>query len=307
MPCKHFPYKYIYILIFNIKINTLNINGLNTERKQQMLINYMEYNKIDIMLLQEHNIREMGKINKELNEKYQIIINPAIQHKGGTAILLNRKLDLMIKNYEMSADSRIISAIIEISNKPLHIVNIYAPSGSNNSDRDEFFKVNLTYYLRNNIDNTIIGGDFNCVTSSRDSSSNSTHVCRALLNNFKGLRMKDPWYQHNSNVGYTYIRNDYGSRLDRFYLKELSSSVQNVSVKHANFSDHSCVQIEMKLTNIKVGKFYWKLNVSLLEDSEIKEEFIKEWDRLKFMINRYNNINEWWEGCAKKAIKTFFL
>ena len=25
------------------------------------------------------------------------------------------------------------------------------------------------------------------------------------------------------------------------------------------------------------------------------------------LINRYNNINEWWEGCAKKGIKDFFV
>ena len=64
-----------------------------------MLINHMEYNKIDIMLLQEHNIREIGKINKELNDKYQIIINLAIHHKGGTAILLNRKLVARLRKH----------------------------------------------------------------------------------------------------------------------------------------------------------------------------------------------------------------
>ena len=73
-----------------------------------MLINHMNYNKIDIMLLQEHNIRDSNKISSKINDKYEIILNLAINHKGGTAIIIDRKLDFKIKNHEMSADSRII-------------------------------------------------------------------------------------------------------------------------------------------------------------------------------------------------------
>ena len=145
-----------------------------------MLIGHMNYNKIDIMLLQEHNIRDANNICSKLNENFYIILNLAICHKGGTAILIDRKLNFKVKNHEMSADSRIISAILEIDNKPLHIVNIYAPSGSKNSERDDFFNKDLIYYLRNNLDNSVIGGDFNCITSPRDSSSDSTHVCKVL-------------------------------------------------------------------------------------------------------------------------------
>ena len=199
----------------------------------------MNYNKIDIMLLQEHNIRDSNKISSKLNDKYEIILNLAINLKGGTAIIIDKKLDFKIKNHEMSADSRIISALLEIYNKPLHLVNVYAPSGSKNSDRDTFFNEELTYFLRNNLDNTIIGGDFNCITSPRDSTSNSTHICKALLNNFKALNMNDVWYMCNKNTEFTYIRENYGSRLDRFYTKDLSKSVRNVTLKHINFSDHS--------------------------------------------------------------------
>ena len=94
----------------------------------------------------------------------------------------------------MSADSRIISAFLEVYNKPLHLINIYAPSGSNNSERDNFFSEDLIFYLRNNIDNTIIGGDFNCITSSRDSTSENTHICKALIDTFNSMKMNDAMY-----------------------------------------------------------------------------------------------------------------
>ena len=148
-------------------------------------------------------------------------------------------------HHVMSADSRIISANIEIYNNSLHFINIYAPSGSRNSDRDKFFSEDLVYYLGNNLDFSIIGGDFNCITSVRDSSSKSTHLSKVLLNNFKGLNLKDVWWICNKNVENTYVRQDYGSRLDRFYSKNLSNSVKNVKVNHVNFSDHSCIQMEL--------------------------------------------------------------
>ena len=99
----------------------------------------MKLNKVNIMLLQEHNIREADNICSELNDQYDIILNLSIAHKGGTAIVIDKRIDFKINNFEMSADSRIISAFLEVYNKPLHLINIYAPSGSNNNERDHFF------------------------------------------------------------------------------------------------------------------------------------------------------------------------
>lgn len=278
--------------------------------KQLSMINFLTYHKIDILLVQEHNIRDLNVICKELNELYHILINLSIAHNGGTAIFIDKRLNCYIRNCEMSADARIISVNLDFYGKPLHIINVYAPSGGRNSDRDSFFKDDLVYYFRNSLDNTILGGDFNCITSPRDSSSNSTHVCKVLLENLRALYLKDVWFVENRNrpIEYTYIRNNYGSRIDRMYIKNLNNYVNNVRVCHVNLSDHSCVQMSLDLPNVpKVGKFYWKLNASLLDNSEIKDSFKEEWDRLTFMINRYDSINDWWEFCAKKNIKTFFI
>ena len=145
----------------------------------------MKYNKIDIVFLQEHNIRDQTNICQELSDQYLVILNLAIAHKGGTAIIIDKKLEYKVINSEMSADSRITSIFLELYNSKLHLINIYGPSGSKNSERDDFLNKDLTYYLRNNLDNTIIGGDFNCITSPRDSSSQSTHVCKVLKDIFK--------------------------------------------------------------------------------------------------------------------------
>ena len=53
----------------------------------------MKYNKIDIMFIQEHNIRDMNNVCKELNDQYYILLNLSIAHKGGTAIIIDKKLE----------------------------------------------------------------------------------------------------------------------------------------------------------------------------------------------------------------------
>ena len=58
--------------------------------KQLQLIDFMKYNKISILLIQEHNIRHKNAISTELNDFCEIILNPSIAHKGGRAILIDR-------------------------------------------------------------------------------------------------------------------------------------------------------------------------------------------------------------------------
>ena len=153
----YFPYLFFTPLV----IITLNINGLNNEIKQKQLINFINYHKVDILLLQEHNIRDENKICQELKDNCIIDINLAISHKGGTAILINRKSPIQILNSEKSADSRIISVKIKYYEEIYHVVNIYAHSGTaNNIVREELFNKDLIYYLRQNLQRTIIGGDF---------------------------------------------------------------------------------------------------------------------------------------------------
>ena len=98
----------IYI-IAGLVIATLNINGLNNQIKQKQLINFINFHKIDILLLQEHNIRNMEKNCEELNDACIVELNLAISLKGGTAILINRKSPIQVLCSEKSADSRIMS------------------------------------------------------------------------------------------------------------------------------------------------------------------------------------------------------
>ena len=242
-------------------------------------------------------------------DQFHFEINYAIAHKGGTAIMINKRTPFTVLTCEKSANSRIMSLRIKLFDQIFNFVNIYAHSGDAQSkEREELFSSEILYYLRNSLQNTIIGGDFNCVLSDRDTESENVRISKALLNTVRTLQLKDLWFSKNRQVEYTYIRNNHGSRIDRLYGKEMYNNVVEIKRVNVSFSDHSCILSRFECENIpKVGKYYWKLNTSLLELEDIDTLFKIEWDRIKTSKNNYKNINEWWDKYAKKEIKSFFI
>ena len=272
------------------------------------MVNYIKYWKIDILLIQEHNLKERHLICNDLLEVCDIYINLAINQKGGTATLINRNLNYGLISNEMSADSRIISTKIKIYKTRINLVNVYAPASATHIERDAFFQNFLMYYSRSDTNNVILGGDWNCIINSRDCSSDNIHLSKALLNIVRSIRCKDAWNCKNRNVEYTYVRQNYGSRIDRIYVKDIANYIASTRVVHVNFSDHSGIEMSFNLPEIpKVGRYYWKMNVALLDKDNIKEDFQIEWDGIKNNINRYDTINDWWEIYAKTQIKNFFI
>ena len=289
-------------------ISTININGLNSKVKQQQVVDFMKFKKIDILLIQEHNIRNFNAIGDVLKDYCYVSINLAVCLKGGTAILISRKLTFHIFSEEKSADSRILSIKLKIYNQFLHIVNVYAHSGSRGTERDDLFNNELLYYLRNSLRDTYVDGDWNCILSKRDTNSDNAVISKSLLNVVRSLNLKDIWSLKNRHVEYTYVRQDFGSRIDRAYVKDLSKYVSNVKTINVNFSDHSCLISEFKFPEFpQRGKYYWKLNVSLVYDQEVKDRFKVEWNRWCSNKYKFNDINEWWDIYVKREIKSFFI
>ena len=97
------------------------------------------------------------KSNSVIPQLTLVDINLAVSHNGGTAALITRQSPINILTSEKSSDSRIISIRIKIYDEILHIINIYAHAG-NVGDREKLFNEELMYYLRNNLQKTIIGG-----------------------------------------------------------------------------------------------------------------------------------------------------
>ncbi|KAL9705536.1 hypothetical protein quinque_009054 [Culex quinquefasciatus] len=88
-------------------------------------------------------------------------------------------------------------------------------------------------------DHYILGGDFNCVTSSKDSKGNSNNSL-ALKNLIDNLALKDAWEVLKGNrTVFSFIRPNCASRLDRLYISEsLVTSLRTAEYLVTSFSDH---------------------------------------------------------------------
>lgn len=64
-------------------VATLNINGLNDVNKQRKVVNLIMYYKIDILMLQEHNVKDLNTLS-HLDNFTEIILNPTVNIKGDT-------------------------------------------------------------------------------------------------------------------------------------------------------------------------------------------------------------------------------
>ena len=186
------------------------------------------------------------------------------------------------------------------------MINVYAPSGTNKKkEREEFFREKLIYYLRGNCENLILGGDFNCVISPRDvSSGNDSLVSKALMNLIKQVGFKDITKGYHKLPEYTYVKHNYGSRLDRIYVKKFFDNIHSWSTVPVSLSDHNMVLFKLNVKNMKTGKGFWRLNTRILNEKETEENFTVVWSHIIAKKSSFENLILWWDY-VKKNVESF--
>ena len=210
-----------------LSIATLNVNGLNDSLKQICLVNTLLHQKLDVVLLQEHNIKEIRTL-EYITKYFDIVLNTSPLLKGGTCILIRKNKNIEIVNQEMDAEGEIIGIQIKYCDNIIPIINVYAPSGTNkHKEREDFFRDKILYYLRHNHENLIIGGDFNSVVSMKDCTNENykSLLSKGLKELTNKLKLKDIMKDKIGAVEYTYIRNNYGSRIDKIFVKSLHQNI----------------------------------------------------------------------------------
>ncbi|CAI9622593.1 unnamed protein product, partial [Staurois parvus] len=75
------------------------------------------------------------------------------------------------------------------------------------------------------------------------------------------------------STGFTFRRGNSQSRIDRFFLKE-DSAFSALECRAVEFSDHLMLTVTLSFSDMPLrGKGIWRLNLSLLEDEEVRQSF----------------------------------
>jgi len=97
------------------------------------------------------------------------------------------------------------------------LINIYAPSGAaKRQEREHFYNGELAYWLRDAPVNILLGGGFNCVLDTADTTGHYNYS-RALAGLVQGFELQDVWQKHSAGRVYTHYLPNGPTRIDRFY------------------------------------------------------------------------------------------
>ena len=119
------------------------------------------------------------------------------------------------------------------------------------------------------------------------------------LNEIKqNCNLVDIWRAQNSfKTKFTYENDilDFKSRIDRFYIWNQEEKNFNIcsDIIPNNVSDHHMISLSLKnITTNKRGPSYLKLNTSILENKDYKQEIEVFWLHWK---NSYPDQTKWWD------------
>lgn len=275
---------------------TINVNAIQNNTKLLSLSAFIRMLDLDVVCMQEVSCESFEFPG------YQAIYNINERNRG-TAILVRR--GIRISGVHKSDDSRIISITLQ---NTVTVVNIYAPSGSNNRGlREDFFNSSIPPHVLHHAPYLIIAGDFNSVIDARDStgSSNFSPNLKRLV---QVKDLTDCWRMFNAGVDYTFVRGQSMSRIDAIFVnRPVVNKLRYCRIQVNCFSDHKAVVMRLVLpVNTEPSpRAPWKLNNVLLTPENIQELSIK-WSYWKRSRQNYPSWVDWWVDFAKKKLVSFF-
>lgn len=283
-----------------LTIASINANCMKNTVKQKLINEFIAKNSIDILCLQEVNVERFDTF-----KGFEFFGNTGKDLRGTGFIY---RTGYNISEIMCSEDGRITSAKIQ----GVRIVNVYAPSGSQNeSERNIFFNNSILPFL--NFDSPLLFiGDFNCIIRESDS-RNKSKICKSLLRLTQNLNFVDIWcMSHKNQIEFTYCRQNCASRIDRAYcIKKDISLIHRCEINPVSFSDHNALfvyyKVDIRTLNsyTKHGWGYWKVKKSLLIQEHV-DKFRNIVKDLKKHILYSQNIVKWWFEVFKKRAKAFF-
>ena len=305
----------IYLLLAMTNLASFNSQGLRSPDRRQTAFSFFHRNRLDVVLLQEtHWTVDMEiQIKREWNG--EAIFNHGTNTSRGVAILINSRLEYVVRQTKRDNEGRILNILVELDDHTFNIINIYAPQTDN--ERQTFF-ANLNDFISVEHEN-IIAGDFNCIADQRldkcGGNPNARHLAAATLQTICAqYNLTDIWRdRHKDERNYTwtgrhpidgtFIR----TRIDKFLIsRTINHFVTDTSIKPFAHSDHDYISLTLNLDNIQRGPGFWHFNNELIADAAFEAEMEEFWTVWQTKYDDFADPLVWWDK-AKQHFKTIAI
>ena len=291
---------------------SINVRGLRNKEKRNVFFKWCKDQKADIIFVQE--TYWTPDIEPVINSEWkgEVFYSHGSNHARGVAVLTKKSIDISLTKISTDTTGRILQLRFTRNFVNYCLVNLYAPTEKKN--KEAFFKK-----LQKQIDctirecedcNFIIGGDWNAVldprkdtTGSRSCYYKTPYSLKALL---KQKELVDVWRKlHKDKQQFTWrnLNMKVASRLDYWIIsKNISGKVVSTDIRPVIKGDHNAISLKLRLSNVRQGPGYWKLNVTHLSDENFRrgmrriitkcvnsneKSYVMKWEILKIKCREF--------------------
>ena len=257
-----------------LKIGSVNCRGLQDTAKRREVFNFLRNRKYSLLCLQDTHLTSKDYKIARAQWGADLYLSPGKSNARGVSILSGNSFENKVLDSINDTVGNFLALKFLIENQfTISLINVYGP----NSDNPEFVDFIRSTIEKFDSDFVIICGDWNLVQDPdvdyyNYNNLNNPRNRAAVLGLKNDFNLVDPWRICNpSKKSFTWQKKNpvKMARLDFFLIsEELLSRIENTSITHGYRTDHSIVELEIKLSNFSRGRGFWKFNVSLLKDRE---------------------------------------
>lgn len=268
----------------NLKIISINVNGLNEVRKRRLVFSSLKKFKRSIFLLQEtHCRRGNGRLWKS-QWRSSMFLSEVSGSVGGLATLFSGDLDPIIEEVLPSRSNRFLITSFRLEEEQYRIVNLYLPTSD--KEREQIEVLSELDQILDSQDGAhlFMGGDFNVAMDAKlnregyaDSDIPNRNFRSELRHLTEKLDLEDIWRSQNSSTrDFTWSRAGKLSRLDYIFTPfSFPGSISAFRPKTYGFSDHRMVSVSIRPSEKPRGKSFWKFKVSLLDRQDFCTDLVE--------------------------------
>ena len=279
----------------NVKITSLNVNGLGDLSKRNAMITHIDSISPDICCLVDTRLSpDKSRIMDNESDSYKWWHNSGLQINDwmSRGVSIGVKKSSMIKpdRFEIIIDGNVACLSFSFEEKSFVLYCLYGPS---DCDNPAFFEKVFDNMALRQETYKLLGGDFNIALSHTLDTHNYNNVSRPqarkkIMDKMLDCGLSDIFrvkFPQKRQYTWHSANGSKRSRLDFFLISNnLKSAVSGVSIGTAFMSDHKNIILEIDFSGVKKGTKKWRYTPEMREDV-ILQNLIK--DELYRTVFRY--------------------